>query len=51
MPPTLPRKVAITGARGLIDVALIKAPAERGDEVRILNCHYLREHVSLSSTQ
>jgi len=37
MPPTLPRKVAITGATGFIGVALIKALAERGDEVRILS--------------
>jgi nucleoside-diphosphate-sugar epimerase len=39
MPPTLPRKVAITGATGFIGVALIKALAERGDEVRILSRH------------
>ena len=31
MPPTLPRKVAITGATGFIGVTLVKALAERGD--------------------
>ena len=39
MPPTLPRKVAITGATGFIGVTLVKALAERGDEVRILSRH------------
>jgi len=37
MPPTLPRIVAITGATGLIGVALVKALAESMNEVRILS--------------
>ncbi len=37
MHTTLSRKVAITGAKGFIGVALMKALAERGDEVRILS--------------
>lgn len=37
MPPTTPRKVAITGATGFIGGALVKALLSRGDEVRILS--------------